>query len=453
MGRLLSVFSGKRLFLSFFLFLSSCSTALKDQSQVSRLCLQDNYVKAKAILNDNSHLYGRKNTLLYFLDKGLILHLSGDYKESIAAFDKAKRTFDELYTRSLSAMAGTWLVNEYSASYHGEDFERVMINIFQALNYLMVGDLDEALVEARQVDSKLSVINSRYKPGEKNAYKEDAFARLFMGIIYEASNTPEDMNNAFISYRKALETYETDYRKNYDFSAPSLLKENLLATADYMGIEEAREYRKKYHGIPFLSLKEKSQKAQVYLIQYEGVSPTKEEGSLVIPLPDGYLVKMAFPKYRRIPSKIKSSFFSARDSSNGVIKAQVETGEDISALAMQNLESRKVRVMAKAIAVSSAKYLVERQQEEAIRKKFGAKAADSFKIASSVFNAFSTKADTRSWQTLPSEIRIARLCLNAGEYSFFVENTDSEGGFLESVTLGKIKVAPGETKFFLIRSL
>ena len=138
MGRLLSVFSGKRLFLSFFLFLSSCSTALKDQSQVSRLCLQDNYVKAKAILNDNSHLYGRKNTLLYFLDKGLILHLSGDYKESIAAFDKAKRTFDELYTRSLSAMAGTWLVNEYSASYHGEDFERVMINIFQALNYLFV---------------------------------------------------------------------------------------------------------------------------------------------------------------------------------------------------------------------------------------------------------------------------------------------------------------------------
>src|SRR3990167_11162667 len=108
-----------------------------------------------------------------------------------------------------------------------------MINIFQALNYCMVGDLDEALVEARQVDSKLSSINNRYKPGEKNAYKEDAFARLFMGIIYEASNTPEDMNNAFISYRKALEIYETDFQENYDVSTPSLLKENLLAAADY----------------------------------------------------------------------------------------------------------------------------------------------------------------------------------------------------------------------------
>lgn len=447
------LFMSKWLFLLSLFCLTSCATALKIQPQVTALTLSNNYTRAKALLDDNSNLYGKNNALLYLLDKGLVLHLSGDYKESIEAFDKAKVRFDELYTKSISGIISTWLINEYTASYRGEDFERVMINTFQALNYLMRSELDEALVEARDVDLTLSAINSRYAPKENNVYKEDAFARLLMGIIYEASGTREDINNAFISYVKAAETYENDYARNYNVGIPQILKENILAASRFMGPLEFNKYRKKYGGISFFSLPEKAQKAEVYLIHYKGSLPVKEEGAFFIPLPDGHVVKIAFPRYRSIVSKTGTSLFSARNSANDVFPTQAQLGEDISAIAIKNLENRRLRVRAKAIATAAGKYIVEKRQEENIRKRFGDSAADSFKVASNLFNLYSVKADLRSWQLLPSEIRISRLLLMPGEYSFFLENKDAQGSRAEIVELGKIKISSGQKKFFIVRSL
>ena len=89
-----------------------------------------------------------------------------------------------------------------------------------ALNYTAAGHHEDALVEARKVDSKLNVINSRYADDKKNVYKEDAFIRFLMGVLYEAEG---EVNDAFISYRKAEEIYRNDYAANYGVSAPSLL--------------------------------------------------------------------------------------------------------------------------------------------------------------------------------------------------------------------------------------
>ena len=439
-------------FLSLFC-LASCATALKIQPQVTALTHSNNYTRAKALLDDNPNLYGKNNALMYLLDKGLVLHLSGDYKESIDVFDKAKVRFDELYTKSISGILSTWLINEYTASFRGEDFERVMITTFQALNYLMRNELDEALVEARDVDVTLSAINSRYAPKEKNVYKEDAFARLLMGILYEASGTREDINNAFISYVKAAETYENDYARNYNVGIPQILKENILAASQFMGLLEFNKYRQKYGGISFLSLQEKAQKAEVYLIHYKGSLPVKEESALFIPLPDGHVVKIAFPQYRRRVAKIGTSLFSAKNSAHEVFQTQAQLGEDISAIAIKNLENRRLRVRAKAIASAAGKYIVEKRQEENIRNRFGDTAADSFNVASNLFNLYSVKADLRSWQLLPSEICISRLLLMPGEYSFSLENKDAQGSHAEIVELGKIKILSGKKKFFLVRSL
>ena len=45
---------------------------------------------------------GGKNLLLYYLERGMLLHVSGEYSESNAAFEEAKRIGSDLYTKSLS---------------------------------------------------------------------------------------------------------------------------------------------------------------------------------------------------------------------------------------------------------------------------------------------------------------------------------------------------------------
>jgi len=54
------------------------------------------------------------------LDKGYILHLSKDYKKSIDTFEKSKSIYDELYTKSVTGILSTWVINDYMAAYRGE---------------------------------------------------------------------------------------------------------------------------------------------------------------------------------------------------------------------------------------------------------------------------------------------------------------------------------------------
>ncbi len=442
------------LLLLFFVFsLSSCASSSRYQSKLNDFIINNDYAQAQSLLGDNPRLYGGKNTLLYFLDKGFILHLAKDYKKSIDTFEKSKSTFDELYTKSITGLLSTWVINDYMSAYRGEDFERVMINIFQSLNYLMLGNLGEALVETRDVDSRLNLINSRYKANEKNAYKEDAFARFFMGFLYEADKTREGYNNAFISYAKAVETYESDYARNYNLDTPEILKENILAAAKFMGFGEFAKYRAKYPKVNFLSLEEKAKKAEVYLVQYNGLSPEKVENMLPVPFPDGYIVKYSFPSYSQRYYSTRAAIISAKNKRSESFEAQTQLGEDISAIAIKNLDDRKLRFIAKAIVSSTGKYLIERKQGETIRKRYGDTAESVFRIFSSLFNIFSSNADLRSWQTLPAEIRIARLVLEPGEYDLSAADLDAQNQCLGRVDLGKINLSAGEKRFFIIRSV
>ena len=84
--------------------------------------------------------------------------------------------------------------------------------------------MEDALVEVRKINIRLQQLNDKY-PDHKNRYQRDAFAQLLMGLIYDAAG---DYNNAFIAYRNAYNTYQTDYLKNFGLAAPEQLKKDLL---------------------------------------------------------------------------------------------------------------------------------------------------------------------------------------------------------------------------------
>jgi hypothetical protein len=432
--------------------LSSCALPLARQSEVANLVAAKEYTRAAASLDDNLNAYGKNNRILYLLDKGMVSHLTKDYTGSIAAFAAAKNEYDSLTTKSLSRTAATWLVNDHAAPYQGEDFERAMINVFLALNYAQLGDIDEALVEARDADAVLNLINDQYPPDKKNTYKEDAFLRLLCGILYEASGTPEGTNDAYISYAKAAAIYENDYVKNYGVGVPDILKENILAAAKTMGPAELDRYRRKFGDVPFLTLEEKKKKAQVYIIQYCGLAPLKTEETIPLWFPEGTASTIAFPVYETRPLLTQKSTVTVMLDGKKITQAATERCQDISAIAVKNLANRKVRTFVKAAASGAGKILLEKTAGEAIGKKAGNGAEQAFMVLAGATNLFSNRADTRSWQTLPSEIRIARLFLNEGSYDLFLVNSDATDQPLENINLGKLNAAPGETKFIITAS-
>jgi len=434
------------LFLVFGLFLSGCAAHMPAQTQLDSLLKSGDYPAALKLVQDPKTDYGRRNDLLLKLDKGVTLHYAGQYAQSAQEFETAKTAFERLYTKSVSTIAATWAINDTAGPYRGEDFERVLVNIFQALNYVRQDQPREALVEARDVDSILRTINDGYPPDKKNIYREDAFARLLMGLIYESRGTPQDYNDAYIEYARAAKIYREGYSADYGTPVPQLLKENLLAAAQFMGKQEFDQWRKIYPQVDFMPWKEKKQKAEVYLIQYNGLAPQKKEILVPVPLPNGY-VQYAFPAYQLRPTAMTQTILAARTTGNDgkVFQAGTELGEDISAIAVKNLDNRKARFIAKAIISSTGKFVAEKQIQQKIRRKQGDAAAFGLEILGDVFNAATSRADTRCWLTLPGQIRIARLILEPGEYSLSVT-----GPHLE---LGTIKLSPGQKKWFIIKTV
>ncbi len=417
---------------------SSCATLPPMQSRVRRLVAQGDLEQAVLAFQRVPEGYGRNNELLSLLDRAMVSHYAGRYEASIQDFEQAKILYEEMFTRSLSKQALTWIWNDYAQPYRGEDFERAMINLFQAMNFVALGKIDEALVEARNVDLILKRFNQQYGD-QANVYKEDAFVRFLMAILYESTGRGYDTNDAFIFYRQSLELYAGDYAKFYNLKAPVLLKENLLSAARWMGSAEVARYQQMFPEVRLWSREERQRSAEVYVVLYRRMIANKVQSSIFLPGIDGYITRISFPKYRNVFQSEKEMMLEAKGPNGNVLNVPFEQAEDLNAIAKKNLEDRKIRIAAKAVVRPLAKQLVFKGIEDKINEKAGSPAGELAHYAGMAYIAFSEEADTRSWETLPAEIRVARLLLEPGTYEMSVD-----GELIETVI-----VVQGQKKFLI----
>jgi hypothetical protein len=340
-----------------------------------------------------------------------------------------------------------FLSNDNTLPYRGEDFEQVAVNIFRCLNYAELGDVEGALVEARKVNEKLQLINSQYEEKDKNEYREDAFARLLAGTLYELNGTRDDLNDAFISNRNAVGIYEKDFQPRYGTPPPALLRANYLTTASFMGSEEFTKALARFPGTQSVGIDEKRKMAQLIFVHFAGRGPVKVEDSINAIMPDANLIRIAFPRYVRRSSFITGSQVRV----DGQVAARLEEGAPLGAIAIKNLDNRKGRIAAKAIARATTKYLATRVAERQASKRSEGLGILAW-LAGNVYAAVSEQADLRAWQTLPDHILIGRALLPPGPHQVEVNFTAGGGGVVSTRDLGQINLTAGQTRLFILQS-
>ena len=89
--------------------------------------------------------YGPRNRLLYNMDRGMTLHLAGDYVQSNSLLEQAALEVERLYTRTVRTETAAFLTNDNLLHYEGDPYEHVMINVIKALNYAAMGQLMDAV--------------------------------------------------------------------------------------------------------------------------------------------------------------------------------------------------------------------------------------------------------------------------------------------------------------------
>ena len=191
--------------------------------------------------------YTQKEKVLYYLDIGMLYHYNKNYRLSNEYLQKAEDGIEELFTKSISREAASYLLNDNAKEYSGEDYEDIYLNIFKALNYLALSDsaetrkekvelFDDAFVEIRRINNKLNVLEDKYKKqadlinlsgktttkiqAGKNRFHNDILGRYLSMLLYRATNR---MDEAEIDLKKIDQAWQLQSHM-YNFPKPDFRK-------------------------------------------------------------------------------------------------------------------------------------------------------------------------------------------------------------------------------------
>jgi hypothetical protein len=172
-------------FVLLWLFVSGCSSTNTIQQAHWQFLSGDAAAAAKTLASSDT--VAGKDKLLYWLEKGMYLHYTGDYQRSNRELLKAADFVERSGYISLSDGARELLANEWASSYHGEYSEQLWIHSVLMMNFLHLGQYESAAVEARRA---LAAIKT--KPDVLN---NDHFTRSLIALSFEAAG---QLNDAYI---------------------------------------------------------------------------------------------------------------------------------------------------------------------------------------------------------------------------------------------------------------
>jgi uncharacterized protein len=412
------------------LLLQGCAMSVEFYKEVDNNVSIDRFDLAAEVVENNRKTYGEGSSVLYNLETGLLRHYAGEYDASNARFLESEREMDELYTQSVSTGVGSFVLNDNLLPYEGEDFEKVYVNLFLALNYARLGKIEDAIVEARKVDLKLNEYSRKYDG--KNSYKQDAFVRYVMGVLYEANGEP---NDAFISYRQAYDGYKA-YDTLYATGCPSYLESDLIRTAGGLGfVDELSEYENTF-GMKYTP--PPKDEGTLLVLIYSGKGPVKEEVKLKVSIMDKdgtvHTFVAAVPKFRSRQRSFRQYRISVKGDEMSEDKSS-ELGENVDAIAAKNLDERIGMIYLKTAGRALLKFLAAEKAKKEMKKNDSALANFLTSVAVDAAYDASEKADIRTWRTLPHDIQLARLQLPAGSYTVSVSDQSSQPVDSRTVTI------------------
>ncbi len=134
--------------------------------------------------------------LLRLMHRGLLLHYAGRYEESNEVLQRAEAIIDDRYTKSVSRALLSLVTSDRAIAWLPTDTERLMVNYYGALNYLALGDTEEAAVEVRRLSRLLELSDEGEFEPDELVMRE--VLRYFAGSVFEASG---NRNDAAVAYR------------------------------------------------------------------------------------------------------------------------------------------------------------------------------------------------------------------------------------------------------------
>ncbi len=390
--------------------------------------------------------YSEKDRVLYYLDNGSVLHYAAKYVESNNLFEDADQAMEELFTKSISKIATSYLLNDNALDYYGEVYENLYINIFKALNYLKLNKFDDAYVEIKRVNDKLNELNIKYGKmvdelnnakdqdikieKKKINFYDDALAEYLSYLVFRTDHERDDARISFENMVKAMDTQSAIYT----FPKPSFFNEGPKTRPG----------------------------SHLNVIAFTGNAPTKVavggtittwdnfvtvtdvsgyKNGVSFPFPGvkaGYHFKFSFPMLQTPPSNVAK----IKVLVNGKFIGESELLEDMGNVAKHTFESHLNIIYIKTIIRTVAKGLAATEAKKAIKKQTGANSLFGalINIATDIAVDATENADLRCWHTMPQKCYIAEYKLPPNTYDVAIHFLSNTGQVIKKVEHPQFKI-------------
>ena len=369
----------------------------------------------------------KRKDLLYYMESGELLRLAGRYTQSQQAWFEANRqvaAWEEkarLDPDRLLRDAGSLLINDNTRPYTGQDFEKVMLTTRMALNYVALGQWDQARVAIKQTHEREALIatlheeqvrRSEQQASEKgevrdfhdlNGYPVDtidspevnalrnsyqsAFSHYLAGFVYEALDEP---SLAAAGYRQAIELHP----------GVALLEDGLA------GLDARQSQRHTKAGAA-------GGQTDLLVVVETGLAPERKSVRISLPIiSDGelFFAPVSFP--------VLHAQVGAVGAPDVAIDTLARTdGVDVTSVDLMSRRALKDEmpwIIVRAIARATAKLAVQK----AVAKEDD---SDVASVMTKIGAVVTERADERCWRSLPADIAVARMRVAPGKHKIEVD--------------------------------
>lgn len=358
------------------------------------------------------------NEVLIRMERGLVLQGLGRYAESAAEFEAAAKRIEAYEQRAVvsisqgASQAASLVVNEQMLPYEGEDYEKVLVHTFNAMNYLMQGNTEGARVEIRNAyrrqqelyerhareleqaaaDSRAKTGLDAFRQADPQGYEalqqradtlsgiyQSAFAYYISALVYELNNETDE---AYIDLKKGIE------------AAPHCraMQADLIRLSRELHYPEDLARWERDFGKLDPPVRDGT---DVFLIFELGQGPYREAVRFPIPTRSGF-VAAAFPTYRFFPAQTTAAVLAAngRAERSSIVS-------DLDAIAARTLLDEFPVLVLKQIARAALKGSATHEMAQ----RHGA----IWAFIGSLLALITEQPDLRTWSTLPKQVQVARL--------------------------------------------
>jgi hypothetical protein len=409
-------------------WLSGCAGIAEQQGVLNQLHAQGMYAQAAAYLDEpkTREAYGKKNQLLWQLDRGALARSLDQPQQALDLLEEAERTIEQGRQVSAGDAVGSWLVNDTVIPFQAEPYEDMYVNVIKLLANLELGRVDGgATVEARRLAGKANLLRDRYlqlsAAAEKRAESAQiAQARGTFGGMIPTNNAGQFVESPLGTYLSALAFMKAG-DANFQGVAGRRLVDSLEVQKGLVGSVRTED---------FLDVGTRSPRdLNVLVVALSGRGPTKQAEQI------GPLAIASVPIYLELPrlQEHASTVASARVKVDGAVVAgsELKLIEDLNAVASENHRRQLPLIYQKTLIRYLIKAGVTIGVTEGIQNQKGNRDDGWIRIVGGLVGLgvlmATEKADLRCWAFLPGQARVTTLKLEPGVHTLSVEYLADNG--------------------------